>query len=74
MADLKNGGFDFELKKKGIKKTFFKFCLILILSTLEIIMQKKNKSEKIISSAPKTAVTLIIAATLTTGPTVYSVH
>ncbi len=39
-----------------------------MLSNLEIIMQK-NKSEKIILSAPKTAATLIIAATLNTAPT-----
>ncbi len=31
---------------------------------------QKNKSEKIILSAPKTAATLIIAATLNTAPTV----
>jgi hypothetical protein len=41
----------------------------MILSNLEIIMQK-NKTEKKILSAPKTAATLIIAATLNIVPTV----
>ncbi len=65
----KNGGFDFELKK-GHKKHFSKFFLDSgSFSNLEITMPK-NKSEKIISSAPKTAATLITAATLNIASTV----
>jgi hypothetical protein len=64
----KNGGFDFEIKKGT--KNFVLIFFILVLYNLEIIMQK-NKSEKIIFSAPKRAVTLIIAATLIIAPTVH---
>ncbi len=46
------------------------FFFILVLSILEIIMQK-NKSENKILSAWKTAATLIIATTLNIVPTVY---
>ncbi len=69
-ADLRKTAVFTLCSKNGHKKTIFlNFGGILVLSILEIIMQK-NKSEKIILSAPKTATTLIIAATLNIAPTV----
>jgi hypothetical protein len=69
-ADLRKTAVLLCAQKTGIKKNIFlNFGGILVLSILEIIMQK-NKSEKIILSAPKTATTLIIAGTLNIAPTV----
>jgi hypothetical protein len=65
----KNGGFDFELKK-GIKNIFQIFFYSDSFQPGDH-HAKTNKSEKIILSAPKTAMTLIVAATLNTAPTVY---
>ncbi len=72
-TDLRKTAFLTLSSKKGHKhKHFYKFFLILVLSILEIIMQKKINQKQIILSAPKTAMTLIIAATLNIAPTVLS--
>jgi hypothetical protein len=56
--------------KKGHKKNIFtKFFLFWFFPSWRLSC-KKNKSEKIILSAPKMAATLIIAATLNIAPTV----
>jgi hypothetical protein len=58
-------------KKKGIKKNIFhNFFFDSDSFKPGDYHAKKNKSEKIILSAPKTAATLIIAATLNSAPTV----